>query len=123
MKFISKYNEYLFVKNLEDFEFIIYFDTFRHKEDEKFIEETNKYFDVNEHWLRKYIENNMYLKFSFHQSLGNAFQPRLSVTISPIIVHDEEKRNAIAINDFLSVGYEGIREYIEMKNNINKYNL
>jgi len=122
MRILSKPDEYLSMKNLIDFRFILNFDKTTKIQETNFLKETYKYFSYH-NFLKYYIENNMYLKFSFHESIGNAGTRRITLVIDTFTPKLNEPPESVSITEFLSVGYNGIKEFVDMKNNINKYNL
>jgi hypothetical protein len=75
-------------------------------------------FDNESYWQKPWA-----LTFNIYYHLNNK-----KVAISQITSHGwgegyDHMKNIITIEVFLNVGFEGVEEYIEIKKNINKYNI
>ena len=94
------------------------------------INEFEKYFIMEDH-VKLYLQSNRYKSpvwnIELYESWGNSRHERHSVRFETINFWNSEMidndPNTITMRKFIEVGIDGVKDYIDMRKNANKYNL
>ena len=129
---MKTYKQFLNEANSPDnFIFAINIKNASKDEIDKIFELAIEYFDSfleYNHWQRKDIDRYKpwAIVFNMYKDLPNSkkFKAALSIVTNPSFgAGYKHMEDILTLKEFLNIGFENIEKYIEMKNDINKYNL
>jgi len=117
---IGKFN-----KNLpEEYEFAIDVENGTKKELEKAIKEIEKFVEIDDYVKPFLLNNKKWCAWIIRiHAYGPPNYKNLSITFDWAGFSESIYEDIIPLKEFLNVGLEGVKDYFEIQDNVNKYNL